>query len=368
MSRNQLGTKAQSGFSILELMIALMLGLVVVAGIVQLFVGNSRTYDIVNAQARLQENARYSFEFISEAARNAGYFGCAPEPENILNGLIGAEEQITEYLVYQPLEGHEAVGDGTYVPGDLITLPRTEGAVNLNVHIAGNGIDRNVIDPASDVVVFRSVQQPVARLNQFFQPQDLSAQIMTPGGLPAFGVNDVVLIADCEQAIMLRATAAATTPDTTTLTFTRVNTMNPFDNGVQVITPSLDTLPWTNSVLGIAYSSAATVGLIETTIFFIAPSVVQNNRNQDVNSLWRKVGSAAPVELVQGVDNMQIIYGEDINADNAVDSYKTFDQVTGTPIVIRVQLDISSPDVVAEIGGQLSRTYSKTISLRNFGV
>ena len=57
------------GFSILELMIALLLGVVVVAGIVQLFVGNSRTYDLVNAQSRLQENARYGFEFLSGVPR-----------------------------------------------------------------------------------------------------------------------------------------------------------------------------------------------------------------------------------------------------------------------------------------------------------
>ena len=71
--------KRQNGFSVLELLVALGLGLLVVAGIVQLFVGNSRTYEIVNAQARLQENARFAFEFISRPARMAGYSGCAPE-------------------------------------------------------------------------------------------------------------------------------------------------------------------------------------------------------------------------------------------------------------------------------------------------
>ena len=42
--------QTQAGFSILELLISLLLGLVVIAGIVQLFVGNSRTYEIVTAQ------------------------------------------------------------------------------------------------------------------------------------------------------------------------------------------------------------------------------------------------------------------------------------------------------------------------------
>ena len=57
IKRKVLSRRTQGGFSIVELLIALGLGLLVVSGIVQLFVGNSRTYEIVNAQARLQENA-----------------------------------------------------------------------------------------------------------------------------------------------------------------------------------------------------------------------------------------------------------------------------------------------------------------------
>ena len=160
------------GFSVLELMIALMLGLVVVAGIVQLFVGNSRTYDLVNAQSRLQENARYSFDFISEAARNAGYFGCAPEPDFIIKGLTGNWPVIPEYDMSRPVDGFNANGDGTYGPNNLLTLPRSEGSTNINVHLNGNGIDSTELDAASDILIFRSVRQPVNRLLQTAQPND----------------------------------------------------------------------------------------------------------------------------------------------------------------------------------------------------
>ena len=64
---------AARGFSLIELMLALALGLVVVTGIVQLFIGNSQTYTVLNGQSRLQENARFGFEFITQAARSAGY-------------------------------------------------------------------------------------------------------------------------------------------------------------------------------------------------------------------------------------------------------------------------------------------------------
>lgn len=60
----------------IELMLALGLGVVVTAGIVSLFVGNNQTYTLLNGQSRMQEAARFSVDFISRSARSAGYLGC----------------------------------------------------------------------------------------------------------------------------------------------------------------------------------------------------------------------------------------------------------------------------------------------------
>ena len=55
------------GFSLIELMLALALGVVVTAGIVTLFVGNNQTYTLLNGQSRMQENARFAVDFIARA-------------------------------------------------------------------------------------------------------------------------------------------------------------------------------------------------------------------------------------------------------------------------------------------------------------
>ena len=368
--------QSQAGFSILELMISLLLGLVIIAGIVQLFVGNSRTYEIVTAQSRLQENARYSFDFITQAARDAGYFGCAPEDDFVINGLVGNWNQIPEYDLSRPLDGFDANGDGTYTPTDLLTLPRTEGATNLNVHIAGNGIDGTTLTPAADVVLFRSVEQPVARLNAVLQ-SDAEPEVFTPGGEPEFEVNDVVVVSDCEQAAMFNVTGVAVAGDVTTLS--RADGTGFFDNTTSVTTLGGDTLPAANppplSVLGRSYGGATTVGRVQTTIFFIAPSAIANEAGDNINALWRKVGSAAPVELVQGVEDMQVFYGVDTTNDGAanVNRYLTIDNVAdiNSVVAVRVRLDITSPDAILRQDGtrdRLRRTFSKTISIRNAGV
>ncbi len=362
----------QAGFSILELMIALMLGLVVVAGIVQLFVGNSRTYDIVNAQSRLQENARYSFDFITEAARTAGYFGCAPEPDFIIKGLTGNWNVIPEYDMSRPVDGFESNGDGTYGPNNLLTLPRSTGSTNVNVHINGNGIDNTELDTDSDILIFRSVRQPVNRLLDTVQPTG-EPVAYTPAGAPTFAVNDVVVLSDCEQAAMFRVTGITAGADRQTLARDTAAAGNNYENSATVNTlgEPLEIIPATLSVLGRPYGAMATISQLESTYFFIAPSTQANNAGVNIPALWRKVGREAPVELVQGVENMQVFYGVDTTGDNVanVNRYITADQITdpGAIVAVRVRLDVSSPDLVAEAGDRMRRTFSKTISVRNLG-
>lgn len=65
--------RQQSGLSLVELMVALLLGLVLMTGIIQVFLSSRQTYATNEAMARLQENGRFALEFLSRGARLAGY-------------------------------------------------------------------------------------------------------------------------------------------------------------------------------------------------------------------------------------------------------------------------------------------------------
>lgn len=65
--------KFQKGFSIVELMIALVIGLLLMTGVIQVFISSKQTYATNEAMARLQENGRFALEFIARSARIAGY-------------------------------------------------------------------------------------------------------------------------------------------------------------------------------------------------------------------------------------------------------------------------------------------------------
>ena len=114
--------RKQQGFSLVEMMLAMALGLIVVTGIVQLFIGNSQSSNVISGQARLQENARFAFEFMSAAARRAGYFGCLSDDQTRVWGLVGAPAQLPEYNIDQPVAGFEAQGGGNWLPS-IVNLP-----------------------------------------------------------------------------------------------------------------------------------------------------------------------------------------------------------------------------------------------------
>jgi type IV pilus assembly protein PilW len=80
------------------------------------------------------------------------------------------------------------------------------------------------------------------------------------------------------------------------------------------------TIAHSSTDLGIPFPVGARVVPVDTVIYYIRNS--NTTRNGVTNpSLWRKVGSAAPQELIEGVENMQIKYGIDTDGDRLVNSY-----------------------------------------------
>ncbi|RNF86541.1 prepilin-type N-terminal cleavage/methylation domain-containing protein [Lysobacter psychrotolerans] len=76
------------GFSLIELMISLILGLLVVGGAIGMFMSNKRTYNTTENLGRIQENARVAFELMAREVREAAGTPCAKNlpVANVLNG------------------------------------------------------------------------------------------------------------------------------------------------------------------------------------------------------------------------------------------------------------------------------------------
>ncbi len=77
----------QRGFSLIELMIAMTLGLMLLAGIIGVFLGNQQTYRVNEQLNRMQEGARVTHELLVRELREAGGGLCGSNlpTANVLN-------------------------------------------------------------------------------------------------------------------------------------------------------------------------------------------------------------------------------------------------------------------------------------------
>jgi type IV pilus assembly protein PilW len=358
--------RSQKGFSLIEMMLALGLGLIVVTGIVQLFIGNSQSSSVISGQARLQENARFAFEFISSAARRAGYFGCIRDPQTRVWGLVGNPVQLPEYNIDEMVGGLNGNGDGTWSPSAINLPGGTPGNTNQ-----GGTIDGAALEDGTDIIVFRNLREPTQRLVNTTQPLD-DAVITAPGGDPGFGVNDVVMIVDCEQSAIYRVTGMNVAGNQATL-LNAANTGGTsafFQNSTLVTPPAGPQVNFTKSYLGRSYGPDTIVGELESTFFFIAESTRANNAGDMPLSLWQKVGPDGPVELIQGVEDMQVLFGIDTTLTDGTPNPNRYVTAAAIPdpaqvVAIRVSLTVNSIDRVTEDNNTLTRTFSKTILIRN---
>ena len=65
------------GFSLVELMVALVITLILLAGIGQIFLSSKKSFTIQNTLGRQQENGRYVLDTLAQDLRRAGYLGGA---------------------------------------------------------------------------------------------------------------------------------------------------------------------------------------------------------------------------------------------------------------------------------------------------
>lgn len=77
----------QQGMTLIELMVAMLLGLLLVAGALSLTLANRRSHDANEGLSQVQESARTAFEMLARDVRQSGPAGCG-NPARITNDLV----------------------------------------------------------------------------------------------------------------------------------------------------------------------------------------------------------------------------------------------------------------------------------------
>jgi type IV pilus assembly protein PilW len=87
----------KAGMGLIELMVALVIGLFLILGAVTVYSQSRRTHRTFETVARLQETARYAFDVIEADVRMASYWGLVSHPDFITN-RAGPEETLPTEL------------------------------------------------------------------------------------------------------------------------------------------------------------------------------------------------------------------------------------------------------------------------------
>jgi type IV pilus assembly protein PilW len=321
----------QTGISLVEVLVALVISLFLLAGIVQVYSGNKATFTFTNSLAEVQENGRFALDYMSQDLRLANEWGCVPfDPSNTDNiadtlpgSFVGYDSDIHDFL------GEEA--------------------------IQGTNNDVN----GSDTLTIRGGKPGQANVESPFF--DAATGKLTINDTNNFGAGDLVLVTRCgtndllidAEADFLRVTGTSVVSATKTQLLFAGNKSQRFENDASIIKLQTVTYSIGNSALN------ANVPVLIRTEFGVAQ------------------------ELVEGVQQMEILYGIDDDNDQFPNQYVTANLVVPDfedVVSIRVMLLLQSNDAFVTEAPQpytfnsvpttpadrrLRQVFTTTIALRN---
>lgn len=298
--------RRMQGLTLVELMIALTLGLATIAAIGWVYVGTSQAYRSQDAIARLQEGARYAFEIISSDLRMAGATGCSYSSQvNVINNY---ETRWYANLFEQPLAGAEQNGTAGTVTelSDALTVLRA--------------------DVSREYIV---------------QVHDAGTSTLTVGTHP-LTAGTLLVATDCNHTAVFQASSVTGT------TITHAAGGNPGNSTGDLGTGGAYT-----------FDVGSRVYPLHAALYYVAT----NPAGQPALYRLRPTGpNATPTaeELVEGVENVQFSFG--VDTDATPDGAVNFDDPDGDGDPYLRADQITNPGVVP--GATAAERWNRVVSVR----
>ncbi len=348
-----------AGFTLIELMVSMVIGLFIAGGLIAIVVTSTSAYNVQLDHARVNENARFAVEFLSRDVRMAGYYGCLDNPANVINNLNAGAG--TLYDIADAIEGFEGNA------GETAWQPSGTAVSGLNILAGTDAITVRFANPTES-----------ARLDNESSPDS-----PIPGGDPAnghyeFSAGQVAVVSDCDKADVFQITG---TDDDNNLAHAGGGSGTPGNSSGSL-----------GGGLGDGYDTFATVMTYNAVRYFVRRKDTSDTDANAPVALYREYisgsGATTVEEVIEGVENMQVLYGVDTDADGVANSYQTAANVGGQwRNVVSVQvallvrsndeygLDFESSAATHDLLGQTitdaddlrvrRRKYTTTIALRN---
>jgi len=297
----------QAGLTLVEVMVAMLLGIFLVGGILQVFASSRQTYRVHEAISRMQESGRMALEVLSRDVRMADFWGCASDPGNFVNNLDSSGTGYIDFLS----GGVDGIEGAAGAPDSLILR---------------GGFD-----------VGLGVEPP-------YGPQASANIKVAPGnGLEQF---DIVFVSDCSAGDIFQITNANPDGAGTVVHNTGVGSPGNFN----VTNPGC---PGANAhCLSKIYGSDASLMSTREIRYTIAMG------SEGQPALFRN-----GLEYLDGIENLQILYGEDTDPPNTAGSgianyYVPADQVVDMANVISIRMAVVARSYDDNLNGGIAQNYN----------
>jgi type IV pilus assembly protein PilW len=277
----------QRGVGLIELMVAMLIGLFLILGAVTVFNQSRNTYRASEGVARLQETARLAMDVIESDIRMANYWGLNNRADYIVNRAAPLQTPPATFSAAQRSSVSICGGAGS---NWVINLDEYIGGFNNTDGLIGAGCESSNHQDGSDMVIIRRANET--------RPVTLD-------------------------------------PNRVYLQTSRIQ-------GTLFVPPAGCTDPTDQDCIPAAYLPPASESReLESRVYYVSS---QSTLRADVPSLRRKrfanvntpSNAMLDEEIVSGVEDLQVRLGVDTNGDSNIDQYVNPGGVPGNAAVVSV--------------------------------
>lgn len=287
MLKNITDTQDQHGLSLIEFMIAMLLGTILIGGAVSIYLASSRSYTEAERSISLGNSARFALQVMTDSIRHAGFIA----------GLEG--QDVVPHANLDEPGGNcaDAAGpecDANDLSRFLFAMRFNEGDADpfgIIDDAKGNSTDGDTTDGGSDILVVKYLlPEPLMDAD----PNDPSD---TPDGVISFprpmASNVTYVVANAERGLLMDGEEASSS-------FPDVADGEPMARGQ-------------------AWAYQFQIYYVRDPGGSEPPVLARKTLRWDTS-----LGSMAVVteDLVQGVENMRFRFGFDTDADGDMDTYR----------------------------------------------
>ncbi|WP_292563539.1 PilW family protein [Methylomonas sp.] len=346
----------QLGMTLIEILIAMLLGVFLLAGVLQIFINSKQTYRMQEGLSRLQENGRFAMEFISQDVRMAGFFGCLSNNFSMANVENELNDQSDfAWDIANPLMGYNDV-DNTFAVISNVVVGTDVIAVR---GLSGDGIP--LIAPYSDAA-------------QMFVDPTFNADCPA-GSATTCHIGEILMVTDCSQGTIFQAT------NTTDIGG---------GSGVNVVHSANNTFTPGNSppaTFNKSYGPGSQIARLQTYAYYIRlnPGNQPSLYRSELTTTGNDTNAVSAQELIEGIEDMQITYGVDTDANGTPNSFLPANNIIAAnwPQVVSVRIsllartiennlsanpvpyDYNEANNIMPADRRLRRVFTTTIALRN---